>query len=372
MNNKKSKKWIGCPIEEEFLPSSSKQAKQDRKAASSRDRSKYKKTDLEKMQKSKLTEHLSKLSKKDLLSGRVLAIAPEGILVDAPEGQFLCTLRGLLKKEKNKAKNLITVGDFVLFEKATDDTGSIAHVEERRSILSRQDHLLRRKQQLIAANIDQVLITVTVANPPLKPFLVDRYIIATLKGNMQPIIVVNKIDLLQPQTEENELFNEFIRIYESLNIPVIATSVVNNIGIDQLKEQMKDKASVFSGQSGVGKSSLINIITGLQLRIGDMVEKTHKGSHTTTTTHLIPLSFGGFCIDTPGIRSFGLWDLKKEDLQHYFSEIAAASSHCKYPNCTHSHEPDCAVKQAAEEGAISFLRLESYQKLLLENDPESF
>ncbi|MCC5831936.1 MAG: ribosome small subunit-dependent GTPase A [Chlamydiales bacterium] len=350
--------------EEEFTR---KERKEARKLASKRDRSKYKKTDADqrkRLQKERTERTLSK--KEGLLRGRILAITPEGISVQHQESVYLCILRGALKKEVTRAKNLVTVGDFVLFEAEGQRDGSIFHVEERSSVLSRQEHLRRRQKQLIAANIDQVLITVSVVEPRLKPPLVDRYIIATRKGRMDPVIIVNKIDLLEKETEEAVLFKHFVETYQRLGIPVIALSVQTGKGIDQLKEEMKGKASVFSGQSGVGKSSLINAVADLELPIGEVVKRTRKGAHTTTTTHLIPLRFGGWCIDTPGIRSFGVWDLKKEDLDAYFPEIKERSSACKYPDCTHSHEPGCALKAALEREEISPLRFDSYLKLLQE------
>ena len=341
-----------------------KERKTARKITSKKDRSQYKKTDLEKRERHLIDETQKRLAKKELVRGRVLAISAEGISVEHEGEICLCSLRGQLKQQWTRYKNLVTVGDFVLFEKEATLKGSIAHVEERGSVLSRQEHLRRRQQQLIAANIDQVLITVSVVSPPLKPPLVDRYIIATYKGKMEPVIVINKIDLLSDQNEEALLFEQFLVNYRTLNIPVVPISASTGEGIEVLKKHMQGKASVFSGQSGVGKSSLINAVTGLDLAVGDMVEKTRKGSHTTSSAHLIPLSFGGWCIDTPGIRSFGVWNLQREDLNAYFPEIAQMGNLCKYPNCTHSHEPGCALEEAVEAGSISPLRLESYIKLL--------
>lgn len=349
-------------MSEEF-EESRKEQRAARKMAAKKDRSKYKKTDQAKLKRLKQEENERKLAKKgELQRGRVLAISPDGISVQVDEKVHLCTLAGALKKEVTRAKNLVTVGDFVLFERS----GSIVHIEERHSVLSRQEHLRRRQKQLIAANIDQVLITVSVVSPPLKPSLVDRYIIATHKGNMEPVIVVNKTDLLEHGTEQSVLFDHFVEIYTALNIPVITLSASTGEGMEELKTQMQNKASVFSGQSGVGKSSLINQMTGLKLPVGEVIQKTRKGAHTTTTTHLIPLAFGGWCIDTPGIRSFGVWDLQKEDLTAYFPEIEAMSHGCKYPNCTHSHEPGCALEEALDKGEISAMRVDSYLKLLEE------
>ncbi len=347
-------------------PQTKKERKAARKMATKKDRSKYKKTDLGKWEKQLQDESQKRLLKKELARGRVLGISPEGITVEENGSLYLCVLRGTLKQELTKSKNLVTVGDFVLFEKEGDHMGSISHIEERRSLLVRQEHLRRRQQQLIAANIDQVLITVSVVSPPLKPSLIDRYIIATCKGKMRPVIVINKIDLLAQNEEERDLFELLVATYKAIGIPVLAISVETGEGLDQLKKQMANCASVFSGQSGVGKSSLINAITGLNLAVGDLVERTRKGSHTTSSARLIPLPFGGWCIDTPGIRSFGVWDLKKEDLHDYFPEINAVSHQCKFPNCTHSHEPGCALEEALEKGLISPLRFDSYLKLLAE------
>ena len=251
----------------------------------------------------------------------------------------------------------------MLFEPVSETVGVIAHVEPRRTKLSRADNLSRRKEQLIAANIDLVLITASVVLPPLKAPLIDRYIIAAKSGGMQPVVVVNKIDLLNTSPEEKALFDELKQAYAQANIPFIAISAESGEGMEELKAVMRDKASVFSGQSGVGKTSLINAMTGLDLKVGETVEKTRKGSHTTTTTQLIPLAFGGFCIDTPGIKSFGVWDLKLEDIEQYFSEIHVIGQKCKFLDCAHLNEEECAVIKALEKGKISFVRYSSYQAL---------
>jgi len=161
-----------------------------------------------------------------------------------------------------------------------------------------------------------------------------------------------------------------IEAYKTVSVPVITASVVNEHGLDELKNTMKDKASVFSGQSGVGKSSLINAITGHSLKVGKVVDRTKKGSHTTTKAQLIPLEFGGWCIDTPGIKSFGVWNLQKAEVEQYFSEIYEIGHRCKFPDCSHTHESDCAVLEAAEKGELSHLRLDSYHFLLEELSQE--
>lgn len=373
----KPKRWAGCPLEEQYFGDDRKLHKAERKLASSNDRSKFKKTDKEKFEKGLELEKTQKLDRSVLLTGRVLTIRSEGIIVDHEGSVLSCSLRGILKRDKSQMKNLVTVGDFVLFEKIAPHEGVIAFVEPRCSTLSRADNLSRRKEQLIAANIDQVIITASVISPQVKPFLIDRYIIAARKGNMKPIIVINKIDLLKDEQveewlryQEQEILEECIRAYKIAGIPLIKLSGATGEGIDLLKDIMKDKASVFSGQSGVGKSSLINAMTSYDLAIGGIVDKTQKGSHTTTTTSLLQLPFGGWCVDTPGIKSFGVWDLKKDEVEGYFNEIHECGKRCHFPDCSHSHEDGCAVIEAVEKGKISGLRLDSYHSILMSIDEE--
>jgi ribosome biogenesis GTPase len=350
-------------FEEDFHDKDRKLNRRERKIAVAKDRSQFKKSDQDQLKKRAVAPTIPE----GLLRGRVLAITPEGMVVDSDHRQYTCTLKGSLKQDKGPLKNLVAVGDFVHFS----TEGVVALVEERTSILSRADNLSRNKQQLIAVNIDQVLITTSVLFPPLKPFLIDRYIIAALKGNMQPLIVINKIDLLDsppPDTdpvlleEQRALYHDFLQAYREL--PLFPVSTKTGEGIAELKSALRGKASVFSGQSGVGKSSLINAMLGSQLATGKIVEKTSKGSHTTTTAQLLPLEGDGFCIDTPGIKSFGVWDLTSEEIQTFFPEILEASYSCKFRGCSHLQEPGCAVIEALEEGRISPLRFASFCALI--------
>lgn len=344
---------------EDFFPDR-KAARKARKAASKRDRSKFKKTDRDQLAKRALPP-----PSPHLIRGRVLSLFSQGALVQAGDRLIPCILRGQLKKEKTHHKNLLAVGDFVLFEPISQEEGLIVHIEKRRSILARADTLSRREKHIIASNIDQVVITASIVSPPLKPHLIDRYIIAATQGNMAPIIVVNKIDLLKDASpKEKRLFEDFLAAFSLTPIPVIPLSATTGDGLDKLREAMHEKASVFSGQSGVGKSSLIQAITGKVLKIGSMVEKTQKGSHTTTAAQLIPLEGGGFCIDTPGIQSFGLWNLQTDQIESYFAEIHSHGKGCFFDDCTHRHEKQCAVMQAVEEGKIAALRYDSYCHLM--------
>lgn len=358
------RRWIACQTEDDYIGSLRKEQRQDRKRAIAKDRSKYKKTDLKK-------ESHTPVIKPGLTIGRVIAIISQGIIVAVGDKEVRCQLRGVLKKERTRMKNLIVVGDIVHFERAGKDEGIIHAIDPRKSVLARADNLSREREQLIAANIDQVFITVSVINPILRSAIVDRYIIAATTGHMHPVILVNKIDLFElgeGTEEDQEYYQEFLKAYAKAGVQVIPTSIHTGEGIDQVREIMKNKASVFAGQSGVGKSSLINAITGYDLRTRETVSRTKKGAHTTTQAQLLRLDFGGWCIDTPGIRSFGLFELQRDEIEHYFSEIHEIGLGCKFSDCAHTHEEKCEVKSAVEEGEISELRYDSYCQLLAEVD----
>lgn len=365
--------------EEDFFSKGKRESRKERRLTQAKDRSKYKKSDRD-QQKQHLREEEPPLGA-GFKRGRILSISPEYITVAADHETFICTLKGTLKKERTKQKNLIAVGDWVHFEVKSVDSGAITHVEKRTSFLGRSDNLSRRKQQLIAVNIDQVFIVMSVVAPKFKPLLVDRYVISAKKGNMKPIILINKMDFLSdpPESfsaseveEEKRLLEEFLHAYEALDIPVLLVSCSSNENIDPLKALMQNQTSVFAGQSGVGKSSLINATIGADLPIGDIVEKTRKGSHTTTGAKLIALEGEGFCIDTPGIKSFGVWDLLPEEIAEHFPEFHPFSASCKFPNCNHLHEPDCGVKDALDQNLISPLRYASYVTLLESESPKEW
>lgn len=357
-------------LEELFHGLRKKEIKQQRKILRKKDRSKFKKTDIEK-EKEDLPP-----SKKNLFEGRIISIMGEKSLVLYNQKKYLCSLRGALKHQVSKDKNIIAVGDIVHFSKDTKETGAIIDIEKRFSILARTD-MVTKKKQIIAVNIDQVLITSSVVQPFLKPSLIDRFIIATHLGNMKPVIIINKIDLLENPNDqfsneeiENEKrkYEEFLKAYEKTTIPIISVSCVTKKGIDEVRKIMKNKSSVFSGQSGTGKSSLINEILKTSFKTKEAVKKTYKGAHTTTTASLIPLKEGGFCIDTPGIKSFGLWKLKREEIKDHFPEFLRYAEKCKYLNCLHIDEPECKVKEAVESNEISLLRFESYRSLIKESE----
>jgi len=352
--------------EESDFFSTKKDSRQERRLITKKDRSQYKKTDLGKTIKEDILEA-------DLLSGRVSSVCGQDIFVDVDGKTLTCTLRGVFKKLTARQKNPLVVGDRVLLDK----DHSIRKIEPRTTTLSRADNLSHQKEHLIAANIDQVLITVSVIDPPLRPPIIDRYLIAALKGNMHPIIVCNKVDLLHdpafPEADyENALMQECRAIYANIDIPFIEVSTVTGEGIKKLRELMKDKTSVFSGQSGAGKSSLLNAIAGFDLKVGRTVAASRKGSHTTSQAQLLQLPFGGYVIDTPGIKSFGLWNVSQDEVRNLFPDLAEAGKKCKFQDCDHRGEAGCAIPEALEEGTVSPIRYESYLNLLGSIEAEHF
>ena len=352
-------------FEDRYYHKDNKEQKRNRKILEKKDRSKFKKTDTDQKIKESYVHDSS------LPIGRVISVESEGAIVyeESTDLYYSCAVKGSLKYSTGKEKNLLTIGDFVVFDKLSSQQGHIQKILDRRSTLYRADNFHRRKMQLIAANIDQVFITVSCVHPSIKPALIDRYIIAALKGNMKPVIILTKIDLIKDDLEAMEIIQDIIDTYKSLSYDIFPLSVVTHEGIDELKNRMKGKASVFSGQSGVGKTSIINLITKSDFKTKAIIEKTMKGSHTTTKAHLVPLECGGFCIDTPGIRSFGMWDLKKDEITSFFPEIESESKSCKFNNCTHVNEPGCSVIKAVEDGTIKAFRYESYLNLLSEDIP---
>lgn len=340
--------------DDHFSDQERRESRGARKRASATDRSKYKRSDLDKLPKEELKEGEQ---------GRVVMISGLGIEVMAAGERLHCVLRGSLKKEATRMRRLVVVGDLVRFERLGAGEGVIVAVEPRRTLLTRTDPIHHRRQHLIAANIDQVLITASVVSPPMKPGLIDRYILATERGEMEPVLLINKVDLLPPEGEERLLFEELTSVYRKLSYTVIPISTVTGEGVDLLLSKMEGRSSLFSGQSGTGKSSLINATLGLHLPTGEVVSRTRKGSHTTTRARLIPVGKEGWCIDSPGVQSFGVWELQPDEVEGYFHEIAELGAQCYYPNCTHSCEPKCAVREAVEAGLLSQVRYDSYLAL---------
>jgi ribosome biogenesis GTPase len=290
--------------------------------------------------------------------GRVLRV--QGLLSivrdEESSAVYECAIRRILKTLTTDKRHVVAAGDIVWFRPEGKNEGMIERVEMRHGVVSRTS---RGRQHVLVANVDQLVIVMSAAEPRLKPNLIDRMLVTAEKGGIRPIICINKIDLVEPAD-----LMPIAGVYAQLGYDVLLVSAKDNIGISRLRDRLAGAASVVSGQSGVGKSSLLNAVEpNLGLRVQTVSEETQKGRHTTTTAVLIPLSFGGYVVDTPGIRQFQLWDVIPEEVAGFFRDLRPYVSRCRFPDCTHTHEDDCAVKDAVADGWIDTRRYESYVQI---------
>lgn len=304
------------------------------------------------------------------IEGRIIAMHAAQYRVDTERGRLLCRLRGVLKKFDSSVSNLVAVGDRVALRPLPDSEGLIERVHRRSSVLSRADSRGGGRKRVIVANVEQLIIVSSVIDPTFKPGLLDRYLIAAIKGELIPLIVVNKIDLAGD--DARGILRDVLADFEVLNVRTLLVSAETGEGIEELKATLKNASSVLAGQSGVGKSSLLNAVEpDWALRVGNVSRFTGKGSHTTTHAQMLPLSFGGYVVDTPGIRSFSIWDLAPEELGEYFPEFDAWALQCRFSSCSHTHEKDCAVRDAVDAGTLSQRRYDGYVRMFEElSDPK--
>jgi ribosome biogenesis GTPase len=289
--------------------------------------------------------------------GRVLRVQGlHNVVRDEGGAIYQCATRRVLKTLATDQRHVVVAGDVVWFRPEGRDQGIIERVEPRRGVLSRTS---RSRQHVLVANIDQMIIVASAAEPRLKPNLIDRYLVSAEKIGVRPVIAINKIDLLDPVD-----LLPLVGVYSQLGYEVLLVSAATGLGIDWLRARLVGEESVVTGQSGVGKSSLLNCVElGLDLRVQAVSEETEKGRHTTSTAELIPLTMGGFVVDTPGIRQFQLWDVVPEEVAGFFRELRPYVSRCRFPDCTHTHEDHCAVKDAVADGWIDARRYESYVQI---------
>lgn len=298
--------------------------------------------------------------------GRVIRIRGAEYIVSGDRGDVHCSLRGKFRLGESLEEVLPVVGDDVEYriERSTDDRGArglIMGISPRRSIFVRSDPSGRMKFRVIGANLDYVLIVVSVKSPVLKPRLVDRMIVSAERGGMEPVICVNKTDLAR---DMSTVYEE-MKPYSEMGYCVVYCSALDGTGLDEIRELLRGRTSMLVGPSGSGKTSIVNSLQpGLELRTGGVSGKTGKGRHTTSHFELHPLDTGGFLGDSPGVREFGVCRIEPVELAHYFRDFVPHLGACRFSTCTHSHEPECGIKEAVERGDISSSRYDSYLRIL--------
>ncbi len=280
-------------------------------------------------------------------------------------------IKGNFRLKGIRTTNPIAVGDYVQIETNQEGTAFITEIEDRKNYIIRRASNLSKQSHIIAANVDQAMLIVTVNYPITTTVFIDRFL-ATAEAYRVPVkLVFNKID--RYNAEDREYLEGLIHLYTTIGYPCSKLCARSEEGLDLLRDELKNKITVLSGHSGVGKSTIINkLVPNAKLRTGDISEYHNKGMHTTTFSEMISLPDGGYIIDTPGIKGFGTIDMEEAEISHYFPEIFKISSNCKFGDCTHRHEPGCAVLKAVEEHYISESRYKSYLSILDDKDESKY
>ena len=294
-------------------------------------------------------------------SGSVYGVrAMDGTLVD-------CRVKGNFRLKGIRSTNPVAVGDHVLFDVREDGTAYIVEILERRNYIVRKASNLSKQSHILAANLDLCFLVVTVSHPVTATTFIDRFLAAAEAYRVPVVLVFNKTDIYSDA--ECEELEYLTALYESIGYKCLHTSAAQNSGIEALKEMMRGKVSLLAGNSGVGKSSLVNAIApDIAARVGE-ISKTHDtGMHTTTYTEMFEFMPESYIVDTPGVKGFGTFDMEIEEISHYFVEFFKLSKDCRYGNCTHTHEPGCAVLEALEAGRLAPSRYQSYLSMLEDKD----
>ncbi|WP_395057362.1 ribosome small subunit-dependent GTPase A [Flavobacterium sp.] len=294
--------------------------------------------------------------------------------VKSLQGDFMeCRIKGKFRMKGIKSTNPIAVGDVVdydLDENSDVITGTINNIHERKNYIVRKSVNLSHQMHIIASNLDYVFLLITINNPPTTTNFIDRFLVTAEAYGIETILVFNKIDTYDEAMLDEQLFMQYI--YQQIGYKCLRVSSTEGKGIEELKDIMKGKVTMFSGHSGVGKSTLVNAMEpSLHLKTKTISEQSKQGQHTTTFAEMYDLSFGAQIIDTPGIKGFGIVDMEKEEISGYFPEFFKLKDQCKFNNCLHKDEPKCAVKDALEKDEISYSRYNSYLKIL-EGDDETY
>ncbi|MCC8115464.1 MAG: ribosome small subunit-dependent GTPase A [Bacteroidales bacterium] len=309
-----------------------------------------------------------------MVCGKVIRNTGSHYVVETEAGELVpCKVKGNFRIKGIRTTNPVAVGDNVTIgAPGPDGVAYITKIQPRTNYIIRRASNLSKEAHIIAANLDQALLVVTLVHPTTSTTFVDRFLATAEAYSVPPIIAINKIDLLDDE-EGQEYLEAFAYLYRSIGYPVVLISARTGVGLEELSEMLKDKVTLFSGNSGVGKSTLINdLIPGLDLRTAEISVAHDQGMHTTTFSELFHLPEGGSIIDTPGIRGFGTIDFDRAEVEHYFPEIFKESENCRFNNCTHTHEPGCAVRQAVEDARIAQSRYASYLSILEDNTEDKY
>lgn len=294
------------------------------------------------------------------MTGLIIKNTGSDYVVRSSDGSnSVCRVKGSFRIKGIKSTSPVTVGDRVEF----DDTGYITELHERKNYIVRKPTNLSKQLHIIAANLDQAILIITIKNPVTSTTFIDRFLATAEAYHIPTILVFNKIDLLN--AEDKTYLNAFIHLYESIGYQCLKMTAIQGNGITELQNTLAGKISLLSGNSGVGKSTIINqIVPNSSAKTGEISNSHHKGMHTTTFSEMYEISTDTFLIDTPGIKGFGMVDMNEEEIGHFFRDIFEASKNCRFNNCSHRHEPGCAVLQAVNEHRIATSRYESYLSIL--------
>ena len=292
--------------------------------------------------------------------------------VKTDDGRIVeCKVKGNFRLKGIRSTSPVAVGDYVDIIMNAEGTALISAIDDRKNYIIRKASNLSKQSQIIAANLDQALLIITIKQPETSTTFIDRFLAGAEAYRVPVVLVFNKTDLLND--DERRYQQQMVTLYETIGYPCIEISAETGMGIDQLHTLLKQKVTLVSGNSGVGKSTLINaIIPHADQRTAEISNAHGTGMHTTTFSEMIELAEGGYLIDTPGIKGFGTFDIEREELTSYFKEIFEFSKDCKFNNCTHTHEPGCAVLQAVENHYISVSRYQSYLNMLEDKDDSKY
>lgn len=304
--------------------------------------------------------------------GLVIKNTGSWYLVRTDDGQNIeCKIKGNFRLKGIRSTNPVTVGDRVQIVTNAEGTALIAEIEDRKNYIIRRASNLSKQSHIIAANVDLCFLIVTVSHPVTSTVFIDRFLAVCEAYSVPVNLIFNKTDIYDE--DEVEYMNALIELYEYIGYPCIKISALHHLNLEALRSCIKNKITLFSGHSGVGKSTLINcLIPDAELRTGEISDYHSKGMHTTTFSEMIELPGGGFIIDTPGIKGFGTVNMEKEEIYHYFPDIFKFSKDCRFNNCLHLNEPGCAVRKAVEEHYISESRYKSYLNIMEEEVDEKY